>query len=114
VDIYNPTIVWIPQHFTLDNFKKVMEVMHYGKSLWNTFMLSGTITVLTTTSCALAGYAFAKLRFKGSGIVFACAILTILVPPQTIMVPNAIPACSALLCGKCRAYRACRLIRYHL
>jgi multiple sugar transport system permease protein len=88
VDIYNPTIVWIPQHFTLDNFKKVMEVMDYGQTLLNTLLLSGSITVLTTISCALAGYAFAKLKFKGSGILFGCVILTILVPPQTIMVPT--------------------------
>jgi len=88
IDIYNPTIIWIPQHWTLDNFTYVMKVMKYGSTLLNTFTLSAMTTLLTAVSCALAGYAFAKLKFRGSGILFGCVVLTILIPPQTIMVPT--------------------------
>ncbi|WP_019636927.1 carbohydrate ABC transporter permease [Paenibacillus fonticola] len=86
-DLYSPIVVFIPQHFSLDNFKQAITIMDYWKTLLNTFALSGATTVLTAISCALAGYAFARLKFKGSKFLFAGVILTILVPPTTIIIP---------------------------
>jgi len=86
-DLYSPIVVFIPEHFSLDNFKQAIFIMDYWKTLLNTFVLSGTTTILTVISCALAGYAFARLKFKGSNLLFAGVILTILVPPTTIIIP---------------------------
>ncbi|SDY92145.1 multiple sugar transport system permease protein [Evansella caseinilytica] len=86
-DLYSPIVVWIPENYTLDNFKNALSIMNYWDTLFNTFALAGLTTLLTTASCALAGYAFARLRFKGSKVLFAGVILTILVPPTTILIP---------------------------
>jgi len=86
-DLYSPIVVWIPENFSLDNFRQAISIMDYWETLLNTFLLSGTTTILTTASCAIAGYAFARLKFKGSGLLFGCVILTILVPPTTILIP---------------------------
>lgn len=86
-DLYSPIVVFIPEHYTLDNFKQAIAIMDYWETLFNTFALTGTTTVLTAVSCALAGYAFARLKFKGSNLLFAGVILTILVPPTTILIP---------------------------
>lgn len=58
-----------------------------GHSIEYFFLLASITTILTTASCALAGYAFARLSFKGSKLLFAGVILTILVPPTTILIP---------------------------
>lgn len=87
VDLYSPIVVWIPEHYSLDNFKQAIAIMDYWKTLINTFTLSGTTTVLTAASCALAGYAFARLKFRGSQLLFGGVVLTILVPPTTILIP---------------------------
>jgi len=87
-DIYDPTVMYIPRNLTLENFKYVMETMNYFKVVWNSFVLSGSTMLLTTISCALVGYGFARFKFRGSNLLFALVILTILVPPQTIMVPT--------------------------
>ncbi|MCJ8009944.1 carbohydrate ABC transporter permease [Lederbergia wuyishanensis] len=87
-DLYDPNVMYIPRHFTLENFKYVMESMNYFKVVWNSFLLSGSTMLLTTISCALVGYGFARFKFRGNNILFALVILTILVPPQTIMVPT--------------------------
>ncbi|MBO9604432.1 MAG: carbohydrate ABC transporter permease [Paenibacillaceae bacterium] len=87
-DIYNLNVIWIPQHPTLQNIKDVMTVMQYGSTVFHTFLLSGLTMLLLTVTCALAGYAFARLKFPGSGLLFACVIFTIVVPPQTVMLPN--------------------------
>ncbi|KYG34440.1 carbohydrate ABC transporter permease [Alkalihalobacillus trypoxylicola] len=87
-DIYDPTVVYIPKHFTLENFQYVIETMNYLQVLVQSFFLSGGTMILTTIACALAGYGFARFKFKGRNLLFALVILTILVPPQTIMVPT--------------------------
>jgi multiple sugar transport system permease protein len=38
-------------------------------------------------SCTVIGYGFARFRFKGRGVLFALVILTMIVPPQTLMIP---------------------------
>lgn len=86
-DIYNPVVVWIPENFTFSNIKIVYEIMNYWPTLLNTFTLSTVMMILQLVSCALAGYGFAKWQSKWAKLVFAGVIATILVPPQTIMVP---------------------------
>jgi len=86
-DLLSPIVLWIPQNFSLDNLKYAIEVMDYWGTLFNTVCLCLLTTVLTIISCSLAGYGFARLRFKGSNLLFACVILTILVPPTTIFIP---------------------------
>ncbi|WP_336772989.1 carbohydrate ABC transporter permease [Paenibacillus sp. MMO-58] len=86
-DLYSPIVVWIPEHYSLENFKNAIAIMDYWKTLLNTFTLSATTTILTAISCALAGYAFARLKFRGSNLLFAGVILTIMVPPTTILIP---------------------------
>jgi len=88
IDIYNSTVVWIPQNWTLENFQLVFKVMDYPKVMTSSILVSGAVMILQAASCALAGYGFAKLRFWGSGVLFALVIFTILVPPQTIMIPT--------------------------
>lgn len=86
-DLYSPIVVWIPAHYTLDNFKQAISIMDYWQTLLNTFVLSSSTTILTAASCALAGYGFARLKFRGSGLLFGGVILTIMVPPTTILIP---------------------------
>jgi len=88
IDLYDPTVVFIPRNITLDNFRIVIDTMDYFKTILNSTLLSGGTMLLTTIACALAGYGFARFKFRGSNILFALVILTILVPPQTIMVPT--------------------------
>lgn len=87
VDIYDPTVLWIPRNFTLDNIKIAMEATNYFSTLLNTFLISSGTTLIQLATCALAAYAFARLKFKGSGLLFGLVVFTIVVPPQTIMIP---------------------------
>ena len=87
VDIYNPTIYMIPVHFTLDNIKNAMQILDYFPLLGSTLLFVVVTTILTTASCALAGYGFARFNFPGSNILFGLVILTLLVPTSTLMVP---------------------------
>jgi len=84
-DLYDPTVISIPRHFSTSNYQVSMEIMKY----WPTFMITVIILItsalLQITSCTLAAYGFARYRFPGKNILFMCVFLIIIVPPQTIM-----------------------------
>jgi multiple sugar transport system permease protein len=88
IDIYDNSVIMIPKHFTFGNFILVSRVLKYPEVLLNTVLLSGLVMLLQTFTCVLAGYGFSRMKFRGSGLLFACVIFTILVPSQTIMIPT--------------------------
>ena len=87
-DLYDSSVVWIPRHFTLDNFKDAYKLLNYDRTLANSIILSLSSAILQVISCSLAGYGFARLKFKGSNLLFGLVIFTIVIPPETIMVPT--------------------------
>lgn len=86
-DLYNPMVVWIPENYTLENIKIAMEVMKFFPTLTNSIILSSITMIMSVISCSLAGYGFARFKFKGNSILFALVILTILIPAQTLSIP---------------------------
>lgn len=68
--------------------KLAIKILDYPKSLATTFVFSLIIMVMQTIVCGLAGYGFARLKFRGSNLLFFIGVIaTILVPPQTIILP---------------------------
>lgn len=87
-EMMNPAVTWITRTFTLENYRYAVQFMDYGSSFLRTFILTLGCTLLQCFTCAVTGYGFARFKFKGNGILFACALLTMLVPTQTIMLPQ--------------------------
>ena len=83
-DLYNPVVISIPENFTTENYKLAAELMSYKETLVNSLIVSLTIAVLQITVCTLVGYGFARFKFPFKKFWFACVMLVILIPPQTI------------------------------
>ncbi len=83
-DLYDPTVVSIPQNFTTENYKMAAKVMNYSKGLVNSLVISLTIAIVQITAATLAGYGFARFKFPFKNFWFACVIMGILIPPQVI------------------------------
>ena len=83
-DLFNPIVISIPEHFTTENYKMAATLMNYEKSIVNSGIVSVTIAVLQIAICTLVGYGFARFEFPLKKFWFACVMLIILVPPQTI------------------------------
>ncbi|MDT0265592.1 carbohydrate ABC transporter permease [Streptomyces sp. DSM 44915] len=58
-----------------------------GKAMINTFFVAGTVTATTVLFATLAGFAFAKLRFRAKNLLLLLVIGTMMVPPQLTVVP---------------------------
>jgi multiple sugar transport system permease protein len=83
-DLYNPIVISIPEHFSTHNYWLSAKLMVYDKAIVNSIIISLTIAVLQIAVCTLVGYGFARFEFPLKNFWFACVMLLILVPPQTI------------------------------
>lgn len=86
-DLYDSSVVYIPKNFTLSNFQVAWEGMAYPKTFITTALLSFFTAILQLGACLLTAYGFARFKFPGKNLLFGCVILTLIVPPQVIMLP---------------------------
>ncbi len=85
--IMDPSVIWIPRTFSIQSIVEVMELIEFPKALSNSVFLSLAATLLQLMTCSLAGYGFARFRFRGRNLLFGFVLLTILVPMQSVAIP---------------------------
>jgi len=83
-DLYDSTIVMVPRTPTLDNYRIVMELTSFPKSMLNTLWTSFLVSVFQVASCTLVAYGFARYDFPLKKFWFGCVVALIVIPPQTI------------------------------
>ena len=86
--VNDPSVVWIPREFSLDSIKTAIDILEYPRAITTTLILALVSTAGSVISCSLAGYGFARFKFKEKNIAFALVMLTIIVPPQTTIVSS--------------------------
>jgi cellobiose transport system permease protein len=77
----------LPSSSIWDNMRKALELAPLNLGLVNSLIVSGAVTLGTVALCTLAGFAFAKLRFRGSNLLLAICIATMMVPLQMGVIP---------------------------
>ncbi len=80
-----PTL--LPVNPTIDNFSTLFELLDAGQLLVNSLIVSLSVTIFQMLTSAMAGYAFARVPFRGKSILFAIYLMTMMVPMQVIVVP---------------------------
>lgn len=80
-------IEWIPEEPMLDAYRTVFERFPFLRTVGNSLFISVTYTVITLISASMAAYAFAKIRFRGSGILLGVYLATMMIPTQVTMIP---------------------------
>ena len=83
-DLYNPIVISIPQHFTTENYILTNELIDYTHTVMNSFWIALTIAIVQVAMGTLVGYGFARFEFPLKKFWFACVMIVILIPPQTI------------------------------
>lgn len=86
-DVYDPSVIWVPKHFSLATIREVIEVMHYPKALLNSLQVNIVSSLLQTIVCAVTGYGFARFKFRGRNLMFGIVLFSIIVPPQVTITP---------------------------
>ena len=76
-----------PANLTLDNLRDIDQAINLPRTLLNSGIFTGGALLATLVFGLLAGYALARLEFRGKGMVFNAMLLILLLPFQLLMVP---------------------------
>lgn len=87
-EMSDPSILWIPKTFTLDNLIETWNAIDYPKLVWDTVSVNVVCSLIQVLTCSVAGYGFARFKFKGKGLMFAIVLMQIIVPTQVILIPQ--------------------------
>ena len=82
----DPSIVWLPKYISLTSYSTAWKYMNFGAAFRYTLFTVLLSTLLQMICCSLAGYGFARFKFRGQSLWFALVILTMIVPPQLLVV----------------------------
>ena len=77
----------LPGSNFLSNLEKLAGSAPFLRALLNSVFVAGVATVSTVFLSALAGYAFAKFRFRGRRLMFAVVLGTLMLPTEIMIVP---------------------------
>jgi lactose/L-arabinose transport system permease protein len=78
----------VPNPPSLENFETLFTRSQFGRGLVNSAFLAVVAVILQVGFCALAGYTFAKLRFRGRDALYLGILTTMMIPLGVGLIPN--------------------------
>jgi multiple sugar transport system permease protein len=78
----------IPDSFHLDGWRTVLSDSDFPRWFGNSVIVSSVTVFSNLVFCSLAGYAFARLKFRGSTALFLLILFTLVIPFQLTMIPT--------------------------
>ncbi len=79
-------VAW--DRLTVGNVVRLFQELSVGRALVNSVFLASTSALLATFSCSMAGYALAKFRFPGRGIVLSLVLAALVIPGSLLLAPG--------------------------
>lgn len=86
-EFYDTSIVYFPRNPTFEVVRQAFYRLNFKQVGIPSFLMALYVGLTQMVVALLVGYGFARFKFRGSRVLFACVILTLVVPPQTILIP---------------------------
>jgi multiple sugar transport system permease protein len=80
--------ILVPHHLEFSNYPQALQAEPFGRFFINSAVVAVVTVIGNVVMCTLAGYAFARYRFRGRGLVFALMMTTLMVPLQVTLIPQ--------------------------
>jgi multiple sugar transport system permease protein len=77
----------LPRDPTLEHYRSLFTRLNLGRSLLNSALIAATVTAISLVINSMAGYALAKLRFRGRDKLFRGLLAGLVIPVQVAMLP---------------------------
>ncbi len=87
-DLLDASAKWIPSSLTWKNYNDAILTMDYWNSLLKNLYIAAVPTLAQVFICSMVGYGFARYNFPLKTFWMGVLLLSFLLPPQTIMMPN--------------------------
>ena len=78
----------LPSAFRLDKYSEVLTKLPFLRLYWNTILLVFFRVICAVVFSSMAGYAFAKLKFRGKGLLFTVVLMQMSLPSQIFLIPQ--------------------------
>jgi multiple sugar transport system permease protein len=78
----------IPEAWHWQNFVDVFTYQPFARQYFNSLYIATLVTILTLTVSSLAGYALARMRFAGAGLLMLFLLSALMVPEEVTIIPN--------------------------
>jgi ABC-type glycerol-3-phosphate transport system permease component len=77
-----------PEGWHWENVRRVFEMVPFARYFFNSFLVAGSVTCGVLLTALAAGYAFARLNFRGREPLFLVVLATMMVPFEATVIPN--------------------------
>ena len=71
-----------------DAYTKVLTKYNFLRYTLNSFIVAGLAAVGQLMTASLAGFAFARMKFKGSALLFGILLATTMIPAEVVIIPE--------------------------
>jgi multiple sugar transport system permease protein len=95
IDVMKLPVEWIPKYFYPDSYKQVWNIggvarrdYHFNLAYFNSLKIAFINLTGSVITSAAAGYAFAKIKFRGRNVVFLLYLATMMIPSQVTLIPK--------------------------
>ena len=78
---------WLPKSPTLDNYQRLVDRLDFPRFFLNSIVVAVSITVGNLIFSPMLGYALAKLRFAGRGVLLLLVLATLMLPMAATLIP---------------------------
>jgi multiple sugar transport system permease protein len=79
--------MWLPTQRDFSAYERAFSTVPFARSFLNSFVIAGGTTLGILVTSIMAGYVFAKLRFRGREVLFGLVLATMFLPPIVMLVP---------------------------
>ena len=79
---------WLPSSLNFDSFRMAFQMGDWGRYFFNSLVITAITVIGSLIFNSLAGFAFARLKFRGKNILFVLLLMGMMVPPQSIIIPQ--------------------------
>lgn len=83
----DPFIIF-PTRWRLDNFRKVVHNVDFVRLYFNTVVMIALRVLCAVVTSSIAGYAFARLNFRGKNLMFGLVLFQMMIPTQIFIIPQ--------------------------
>ncbi|MFC5465512.1 carbohydrate ABC transporter permease [Lederbergia graminis] len=86
-NVFTIPVTWLPEEFQWGNYLKAWEIADFSRYIFNSLFVTTIIMIFSLLFNSMAGYAFAKYRFRAREPLFLLLLSTMMIPGQVTMIP---------------------------
>ena len=86
-ELFSTSASLIPEKWMFSNYIEAFKSANWGRYFLNSLVITAVVTVVSLVINSMAGYVFARIRFRFSKILFLVILAGMMIPPQVTMIP---------------------------